>query len=119
MNDPDREAFTTPYQDILPSIVISKSFSPMQSIKASYNQRITRPSVRQINTNNNKLDNRNITIGNPNLKPTVTEQYEIGMNSFGRVLQGSCQFYYKHSFNVIESFLDTIPINNILFLFAY
>ena len=108
VNDPDREAFTTPYQDILPSIVISKSFSPMQSIKASYNQRITRPSVRQINTNNNKLDNRNITIGNPNLKPTVTEQYEIGMNSFGRVLQGSCQFYYKYSFNVIESFLDTI-----------
>ena len=104
----DSTSFSTPYNDFLPSFVISKSFSPMRSIKASYNQRITRPSVRQINTNNNKLDNRNITIGNPNLKPTISEQYELAINSFGRFLQGSCQLYYKHSTDIIESFLDSI-----------
>ncbi len=100
--------FKKGYGDILPNFIFSKSFSPMRSIKVSYNQRIRRPSVKQINTNEDKLDNRNITIGNPNLEPTITEQYELAINSFGKILQGSTQLYYKHSFNVIESFLDEI-----------
>ena len=40
------------------------------------------------------------------MEPTITEQYELGINSFGKKVQGSTQLYYKHSFNVIESFLD-------------
>jgi hypothetical protein len=100
--------FEKPFVNILPNFIFSKSFSPMRSIKVSYNQRIRRPSVKQINTNKDKLDNRNMTIGNPNLDPTTTEQYEVAINSFGKTLQGSTQLYYKHSLNVIESFLDTI-----------
>ena len=100
--------FVKGYGDILPNFIFSKSFSPMQSIRVSYNQRIRRPSVRQINTNADKIDNRNITIGNPNLEPTITEQYELAINSFRKKLQASTQLYYKHSFNVIESFLDKI-----------
>lgn len=102
------DAFKNSYEDVLPSFVFSKSFSPMRSIKFSYNQRIRRPSVKHINTNTDLLDTRNITIGNPDLKPTKTEQYELGINSFGNILQGSTQLYYKHSFNVIELFLDEI-----------
>ena len=100
--------FENNYGNLLPSVVISKSFSPMRSIKFSYNQRIRRPSVRNINTNENFDDSRNFTVGNPQLKPTRSEQYEFTLNSFGKILQGSTQFYYKHSYDVIESFLDTI-----------
>ena len=78
----------------------------MQSIKLSYNQRITRPSIREINTNYDRTDNFNQTIGNPLLEPTVTEKIELGINSFGRLLQGSFQVYHKYSSNVIESFLE-------------
>ena len=100
--------FENNYGNLLPSVVISKSFSPMRSIKFSYNQRIRRPSVRNINTNENFDDSRNFTVGNPQLKPTRSEQYEFTLNSFGKILQGSTQLYYKHSNDVIESFLDTI-----------
>ena len=100
--------FKNNYGNLLPSFVISKSFSPMRSIKFSYNQRIRRPSVRNINTNENFDDSRNFTVGNPQLKPTRSEQYEFTLNSFGKILQGSTQLYYKHSNDVIESFLDTI-----------
>ncbi|MBT4345688.1 MAG: TonB-dependent receptor [Flavobacteriales bacterium] len=100
--------FKNNYDNLLPSFVISKSFSPMRSIKFSYNQRIRRPSVRNINTNENFDDSRNFTVGNPQLKPTRSEQYEFTLNSFGKILQGSTQLYYKHSNDVIESFLDTI-----------
>lgn len=96
------------YNNILPSLTLSKSFSPINSIKISHNQRITRPSIRQINTNVNRTDNKNITTGNPYLIPTETKQYEIGINSFKKVFQSSIQIYYKHSKNVIESFLDTV-----------
>ena len=102
------EAFEKKYQNILPSVIFSKSFSPMRSIKLSYNQRIRRPGVRQINSNIDKEDNRNITIGNPELEPTVTQQYEFAINSFGKILQRSVQIYYKHSLNVIESFIEEI-----------
>ena len=100
--------FKNNYGNLLPSFVISKSFSPMRSIKFSYNQRIRRPSVRNINTNENFDDSRNFTVGNSQLKPTRSEQYEFTLNSFGKILQGSTQLYYKHSNDVIESFLDTI-----------
>ena len=100
--------FENNYGNLFASVVISKSFSPMRSIKFSYNQRIRRPSVRNINTNENFDDSRNYTVGNPQLKPTRSEQYEFTLNSFGKILQGSTQLYYKHSYDVIESFLDTI-----------
>ena len=101
-----QEPFENTYNNILPSFILSKSFSPMQSIKLSYNQRITRPSIREINTNYDRTDNFNQTIGNPQLEPTVTEKIELGINSFGRLLQGSFQVYHKYSSNVIESFLE-------------
>ena len=70
----------------------------MQSIKLSYNQRITRPSIREINTNYDRTDNFNQTIGNPLLDPTVTEKIELGINSFiGRLLQE----VFKYIINIL------------------
>ena len=106
-------SFEKSYSDILPNIVFSKSFSPMRSIKLSYNQRISRPSVKHINPNENRVDNRNFTKGNADLRPTVTQQLEFGVNSFGRVLQGSFQLYYKHSTDIIESFLEVEDENSV------
>ncbi len=101
--------FDKTYSNLLPSLTFSKSFSPLRSIKISYNQRIRRPSVRQINTNIDRTNNSSISVGNPNLKPTLTENFEIGINSFGRFLQGSFQIYHKRSKDVIESILE---VNN-------
>ena len=98
--------FKESYYNFLPNIVLSKSFSPMRSIKFSYNNRITRPGVRQINPNLNSNDSRNITIGNPSLSPTLTEQFEMVINRFGKITQGSYQIYYKHSTDVIEKLLN-------------
>ncbi len=103
-----KESYENNYYNILPTIVLSKSFSKMKSIKFTYNQRINRPSVREINSNTNKTDNNNITIGNPYLKPSITEQYELTINSFSKSIQGSIQLYHKYSSNVIETYVDSI-----------
>ena len=98
--------FDTTYHNILPNLTISKKLDAGKSIKLSYNTRISRPSSSYINTNTNITDNKNITIGNPNLSPSTTKQVEIGYNSFGRKYQGSYYVYYKQSEDLIESFLN-------------
>ena len=97
--------FSKDYDNFLPNLTLSKKLDMGKSLKLSYNSRISRPSSRYINTNTNITDNKNITIGNPNLTPSTTNQLEFGYNSFGRKYQGSYYIYYKQSENLIESFL--------------
>ncbi len=100
-----QEEFAEDYDNILPNLSISKKIDIGKSIKLSYNSRISRPNSSYINTNINISDNKNITVGNPNLTPSKTDQLEIGYNSFGRKYQGSYYAYYKQNNDLIESFL--------------
>ena len=92
-----------PYPNFLPNIVLSKKFSMTKSLKLSYNNRIRRPSSYYINPNTGRTDNKNITIGNPDLLPAVSEQIELGYNSFSRFFQSSYYIYLKNTKDVIES----------------
>ena len=97
--------FSENYDNILPNLTFSKKIDMGKSLKLSYNSRISRPSSSYINTNTNITDNKNITIGNPELTPSTTKQIELGYNSFGRKYQGSYYVYFKESNDLIESFL--------------
>ena len=97
--------FDDSYHNILPNLTLSKNLDLGKDIKLSYNTRISRPSSQYINTNTDISDNKNITIGNPDLIPSTTQQFELGYNSFGRKYQGSYYIYYKNSKDLIESFL--------------
>ena len=108
-NNNSNEEFSKNYQNILPNLTISKKLETGKSIKLSYNSRISRPNSNYINTNTNITDKNNITIGNPNLTPSTTQQLELGYNSFGRKYQGSYYIYYKKNDNLIESILE---VNN-------
>ena len=99
------DPFSKNYDNILPNLTFSKKLSMGKSFKLSYNSRISRPSSSYINTNTNITNNKNITIGNPDLTPSTTKQLEFGYNSFGRKYQGSYYVYYKQSDDLIESFL--------------
>ena len=98
--------FSEKYDNILPNLTISKKIDDGKSIKLSFNSRISRPSSKYINTNTNISDNKNITIGNPNLTPSTSKQVELGYNSFGRKYQGSYYIYYKQNNDLIESILN-------------
>ena len=100
------EEFSKNYDNILPNLTFSKKLDMGKSLKLSFNSRISRPSSSYINTNTNITDNKNITVGNPNLTPSTTKQIEFGYNSFGRKYQGSYYVYYKQNNDLIESFLS-------------
>ena len=83
-----QEKFNNSYSNFLPNFILSRKFNERSSIKLSFNKRIRRPSSSYINPNINRTDNKNIIIGNPELKPSVTDQIELGYNSFG-IIQSS------------------------------
>lgn len=69
-----------PYNTIVPSIVIAHTFKNEQTLKLSYTRRIERPDYRDINPFVNASDPKNITTGNPNLRPEIGDKIELGYN---------------------------------------
>ena len=102
--DTDRsiEEFSNSYGNFLPNLVLNKKISMTKSLKFSFNKRISRPSSYYINPNIGRTDNKNITIGNPELKPAISDQIEFGYTSFSRMYQGSYYIYMKKTSDVIE-----------------
>jgi len=96
-------AFSNSYANFLPNVVINKKISETNSVKLSFNRRISRPSSFYINPNIGRTDNKNIIIGNPELKPAVSNQLEFGYTSFSKIYQGSYFVYLKQTTNVIEA----------------
>ena len=100
----NKEAFDNSYGNILPSLTVAKEFSQAESLKLSYNNRISRPGIKNINPNTLRTNNFSITEGNPNLLPASTHQIEMGYNKFGKKYQGSYSVYAKHTIDIIESY---------------
>jgi outer membrane receptor protein involved in Fe transport len=108
-------AFSNDYDNILPSITVSRSLKGFRTLKASYTQRIQRPSLFYINPFNNNVDFLNRTIGNPSLLPEIVDQFELSYNTnfVGFTIFASA--FYKKTSEIIESTLvieDGISINS-------
>jgi outer membrane receptor protein involved in Fe transport len=71
-----------PYNTIVPSGVISHSFKNNHTLKLSYSYRIQRPDYRDLNPFINASDPKNVSTGNPNLKPETTHNIELGYSKF-------------------------------------
>jgi outer membrane receptor protein involved in Fe transport len=69
------------YGTLVPSINISKSIKGGTTVKAAYNRRIQRPGLQQLNPNFNAANPFNISIGNPNLKPELTDNFELSLST--------------------------------------
>jgi outer membrane receptor protein involved in Fe transport len=63
----------------VPSINASKTINGT-TVKLGYNRRIQRPGIQQLNPNFNAANPQNITIGNPTLRPELTNNFELGLS---------------------------------------
>ncbi len=97
-------AFDQSYGNVLPSIIIAKKIK-FNTIKASFTQRIQRPSLFYINPYRNQEERKIITEGNPELKPELTDQFELGYSTFIRGTVINFSTYYKRTKDIISSFL--------------
>jgi outer membrane receptor protein involved in Fe transport len=67
------------YGVLVPSVNASKTFSGY-TLKLGFNRRIQRPGLQQLNPNFNAANPQNITIGNPSLRPELTNNVELGVS---------------------------------------
>jgi len=102
----DFEAFDNTYDNVLPSIIVSRKFGQFTSVKASYTKRIQRPSLFFINPYVDLSDPRDIQRGNPELLPENSDQYEINMNTYIKGVVLNASVYYRQTNDVIQRILD-------------
>ncbi|HXB11131.1 MAG TPA: TonB-dependent receptor [Bacteroidia bacterium] len=69
-----------PYNTYVPSAVISHTFKNNQTLKFTYSYRIQRPGYSDLNPFVNASDPKNLSTGNPNLKPEIGNKIEAGYN---------------------------------------
>jgi len=102
------------YNILAPSFVLSHKLDQTQSIKVSYTYRIERPDYGDLNPFYNISDPHNISTGNPNLRPEIGHNFEMGYNkSFdggGNIYAGAT---YRYNTDDIQSFTTFAPVLNI------
>ncbi len=98
------------YLNLFPSAVIAHNFSPMSSIKLSYNRRVQRPSLSYLNPFLNETNQYSVFQGNPYLNPELSNNVELGYSTFfkkGAMLNASV--FYRRTQGIIEQFNLTYP----------
>ncbi len=68
---------------LFPNASIQYSFMPRVYFAMNYNKKITLPSISALNPNNSTFQNGNtVNTGNPNLRPTIFDNYEVKVSMF-------------------------------------
>ncbi len=93
-----------PYIDFFPSAHLNYSVNENNQFQVSYTRRIRRPGFWQMSPFRSYNDNRNIRMGNPALKPTYMDSYELGYIHFWDKASFSFTAYYRHGNNTIRSY---------------
>ncbi|MBD2699807.1 TonB-dependent receptor [Spirosoma sp. BT702] len=67
------------YGVLVPSVNASKTFKGT-TLKLGFNRRIQRPGLQQLNPNFNAANPQVIQVGNPTLRPELTNNFELGVS---------------------------------------
>lgn len=85
--------------------MIQHKFDETQSVKLSYSYRLQRPDYGDLNPFYNISDPHNISTGNPNLRPEIGHNYELGYNkSFDKGPNIYISGFYRHNTNDLQSY---------------
>lgn len=74
-----------PYYNFIPAISIQQKIAGAQSITLGYTKRLERPGIWELNPFVNNIDPRNTSFGNPFLKASISNNFEVFYNSPGKV----------------------------------
>lgn len=105
--------FKNDYFNFIPSLIISKTLTPTQTIKLSYNKRIQRPSLQYLNPFLNTSNPLNQTQGNPELSPEIGQTIEFNYSTFVKSSVINASVYYRRTDDIIESFVSTVPFTTV------
>lgn len=82
------------YVQLFPSFAVSQKLSDINELSLSYSRRIDRPTYRQLNPFKILVDNYTYVLGDPYLKPVLTNSYQLG-------------YTFKSQYNATISYLKS------------
>ena len=90
------------YINTIPSLFVTYRLSDSTNIRFSYAHRIRRPGAGDLNPFVVYRDEFNVSSGNPNLRPTNTDSFELGYESRIGLLDANLRGYYRKDTGVIS-----------------
>jgi len=112
--DPEIPAYGT----FVPSVNASKKLKNGNTFKVSYNRRIQRPSIRFLNPNREASNPLNISVGNPDLDPEFTNNYELGYSTFIKGTTLNFSAFVRNTTGSIQSIREPLAGDTILTTYA-
>ena len=91
----DRDAFTSRFNDVVPSLNLSYNLKPTMMLKAGYGMRISRPTIDQLSPYVENEAAEEVAYGNPNLESAKAHNLTLGFGSFGQKLSVNAQLIYS------------------------
>ncbi|MEO6406037.1 MAG: TonB-dependent receptor [Ferruginibacter sp.] len=99
------------YNSFVPSVFISKKFNEKTTVKLSYSKRINRPDYEDLNPFVNTTDPKNLSTGNPNLKPEIGQRIEMAYNrDFDKKGSLMLNLFYRINDHDIQPFIVYYPL---------
>ncbi len=95
------------YGNLVPSINISKTLKGGKTIKLAYNRRLQRPGIQFLNPNVTQSNPTQISKGNPNLSPELTDNIEFSTSTYVKSVFITAALFARVTNNSIESIRDT------------
>ena len=105
-----QQANTPGYNTFVPSAYILRNLTDNQTLKLSYSKRIERPDYDDLNPFINTSDPKNISAGNPYLKPEIGNRTELAYNhDYGNAGSFMITAFYRTSSNDIQPYTAVYP----------
>ena len=96
------------YGVLVPSVNVARKFENGTMLKAAYNRRIQRPSIRYLNPYIQITSPLNATIGNPQLDPEYTDNFELGYSTYFDKVALNFSGFYRTTNNSIQEVRDNL-----------
>ncbi|MBL7870668.1 MAG: TonB-dependent receptor [Cyclobacteriaceae bacterium] len=90
------------YGIFVPSLNLSRKLANNNMLKAAFNRRIQRPSIRYLNPNIQGANPLNVTVGNPSLDPEFTNNFELSYSTYMKGLGLNFTGFARNSNNSIQ-----------------
>lgn len=102
--DSEMADFRSRLNDVVPNAAVAYSFGPTSNLRLSYQMRISRPTISQLNPETFYISQSFANQGNPNLNSERFNGLSLSYSNFTSILGGNIELSYNQSNNTIEDF---------------
>ena len=105
-------SFDRAYNTLFPSVNVSYTMKPGRTLRVLYSKRISRPSAYYLDPYIPATDPLNVSIGNPDLRPSYTQSISMDFSWIGRRATVRLAPYYRSSTDIWERIrtVDTLGV---------